>query len=386
MRNHTGRTRSRSPRSRHSRIRLTPVPQRKSDDEEDWGEWKSDGRRAHDDQRRPRSPTMPPTQVRAPENHIELIPLAVRQQVPDFGSHRFKLRTGCRIEEIAILVNDVLYYTLPSIAALEFPEPEQWKKSWETVYRSLMPHRRSIIEDEQRVKSISEFPFSPPPHGVPGPWTDQVVREISNYFQISPKSLPQQLIVQLGICEDRWPYIRRTTRTYHHLSPDKKNAQKNLFGIIFSFVPRRLLPDKHRTQSQSTFFWSHNTNMQAAMSILREEELIRPSKWQMQPPPNRECTNWNEVWLPPMGFYCRGSLQSQEAAVKSAAQFAGIHTDRPVCTGGTARLRQHHCTIPCGGVYADIAASHYYDCIHAKDGRWKLRSSIAVPSYMGMFW
>ena len=339
VRNHTGRTRSRSPRSRHSRIKLTPGPQGKSDDEEDWGEWKSDGRRAHDDQRRPRLPTMPPTQVRAPENHIELIPLAVRQQVPDFGSHRFKLRTGCRIEEIAILVNDVLYYTLPSIAALEFPEPEQWKKSWETVYRSLMPHRRSIIEDEQRVKSTSEFPFSPPPHGVPGPWTDQVVREISNYFQISPKSLPQQLIVQLGICEDRWPYIRRTTRTYHHLSPDKKNAQKNLFGIIFSFVPRRLLPDKHRTQSQSTFFWSHNTNMQAAMSILREEELIRPSKWQMQPPPNRECTNWNEVWLPPVGFYCTGSLQSQEAAVKSAAQFAGIHTDRPVCIGGTARLR-----------------------------------------------
>ena len=173
---------------------------------------------------------MPPTQVRAPENHIELIPLAVRQQVPDFGSHRFKLRTGCRIEEIAILVNDVLYYTLPSIAALEFPEPEQWKKSWETIYRSLMPHRRSIIEDEQRVKPISEFPFSPPPHGVPGPWTDQVVREISNYFQISPKSLPQQLIVQLGICEDRWPYIRRTTRTYHHLSPDKKNARRTSLG------------------------------------------------------------------------------------------------------------------------------------------------------------
>ena len=238
MRNHTGRTRSRSPRSRHSRIRLTPGPQGKSDDEEDWGEWKSDGRRAHDDQRRPRSPTLPPTQVRAPENHVELLPLPVRQHVPDFGSHRFKLHTG------------VLYYTLPSIAALVFPEPEQWKKSWETVYRSLMPHRRSIIEDEQRVKSISELPFSPPFHGVPGPWTDQVVREISNYFQISPKSLPQQLIVQLGICEEGWPYIRRTTRTYHHLSPDKKNFQKNLFGIIFSFVPRRLLPDNAHSHSR----------------------------------------------------------------------------------------------------------------------------------------
>ena len=47
--------------------------------------------------------------------------------------------------------------------------------------------------------------------------------------------------------------------------------------------------------------------MQAAISILRDEELIRPSKWQEQPLPNREYTNWNEVWLPPMGFYCRGA-------------------------------------------------------------------------------
>ena len=259
----------------HSRIQLTPGPQGKSDEEEDWGEWKSDGRRAHGDQRRPRSPSLPPAQVSPSENRIVLIPLSVRQHVPDFGSHRFKLRTGCRVEDL----NDVLYYTLPSIAALEFPEPEQWKKSWETVYRSLMTQRRSIIEDEQRVKSISEFPFSPPPHGVPGRWTHRVVRDISDYFQISPKSLPQQLIVQLGICEEKWPYISRTARTYHHFSTDKKNSQKNLFGIIFSFEPRRLLPDKHRTQSQSTFFWSHNTNMQAAMNILRDEELIRPSKF-----------------------------------------------------------------------------------------------------------
>ena len=122
------------------------------------------------------------------------------------------------------------------------------------------------------------------------------------------------------------------------------------------------------------------------MQILRDEELIRPSKWQEHPSPNRECSNWNEVWLPPMGFYCRGSLQSQDAAIQSAAQFGGIRTERPVCIGGSARLRQQHCTIPRGGVYADIAASHYYDCIHAKDGRWKLRSSIAVPSYMGIFW
>ena len=229
-----------------------------------------------------------------------------------------------------------------------------------------MPHRRIIIEDEQRVKSVSELPFSPLPHGIPGPWTVRVVKEIASQFQIPPDSLPSQLIVQLGICEEGWPYIRRTTRTYHQFSADKKNAQKNRFGILFSFVPRRLLPDKHRTQSQSTLFWAHNTNMQAAISVLRDEELIRPSKWQEQPL---------------MGFYCIGSVQSHEAAVKAAAQFAGVHTDRPVCIGGTARLRQPHGTIPQGGTYADIAASHYYDCIHSKDGRWKLRSSIAVPNY-----
>ena len=92
------------------------------------------------------------------------------------------------------------------------------------------------------------------------------------------------------------------------------------------------------------------------------------------------------MWLPPMGLYCRGSLVSHDAAVKAAAQFAGVHSDRPICIGGAARLRQPHCTIPRGGTYADIAASHYYACIHAKDGRWKLRSSIAVPNYLGMFW
>ena len=62
------------------------------EDEEDWGEWKGDGRRAHDDQRRPRSPTLPPTHVRAPVNQIELLHLPVRQQVPDLGSHRFGSR------------------------------------------------------------------------------------------------------------------------------------------------------------------------------------------------------------------------------------------------------------------------------------------------------
>ena len=168
--------------------------------------------------------------------------------------------------------------------------------------------------------------------------------------------------------------------------PTKKDSRNNQYGILFSFEPRRKLPDNLRSQSISPFFWAHNTDIPSAIGILKDEELIRPSKWQMQPPPNHECTNWNEVWIPPMGFYCRGSLVSQEAAVKAAAQFAGVHSPRPLCIGGVARLRQPHGVIPRGGTYADIAASRYYDCIHAKDGRWKLRSSIAVPSYLGMFW
>ena len=116
------------------------------------------------------------------------------------------------------------------------------------------------------------------------------------------------------------------------------------------------------------------------------EELIRPSKWLEDPSPNRDYTGWNDVWIPPVGFYCRGSLQSNDAAVKSAAQFGGIRSSRPLCIGGKSRLRQEHCMIVRGGTYADIAASHYHDCIHSKHGRWKLRSSIAVPSYVGMFW
>ena len=56
------------------------------------------------------------------------------------------------------MIDDVLYYTLPCIAELVFPEPAKWKKSWETVYRRLMPHRTSIIQDEERVTSVSELP------------------------------------------------------------------------------------------------------------------------------------------------------------------------------------------------------------------------------------
>ena len=189
--------------------------------------------------------------------------------------------------------------------------------------------------------------------------------------------LPEQLVVQLGSLREVLAVHPEDPEDLLPVSAHQKDSRNNHYGILFSFEPRRKLPDNLRSQWISPFFWAHN-------GILKDEELIRPSKWQMQPPPNHEYTNSNEVWIPPMGFYW--SLVSQEAAVKSAAQFAGVHSPRPLCIGGVARLRQPHCVIPRGGTYADIAASHYCDCIHAKDGRWKLQSSIAVPNYLGMFW
>ena len=55
---------------------------------------------------------------------MDLIHLPVRTSAPSLGSHRFVLRSGSRIEEIAILIDDVLYYTLPCIAELVFPVEE----------------------------------------------------------------------------------------------------------------------------------------------------------------------------------------------------------------------------------------------------------------------
>ena len=75
---------------------------------------------------------------------------------------------------------------------------------------------------------------------------------------ISPRARYLRSIVQLGVCEECWPYILKTRRTYHRFQPAKKDTTKNHFGIIFSFKPRRLLPDKHRTQSISPFFWAHS--------------------------------------------------------------------------------------------------------------------------------
>ena len=54
------------------------------------------------------------------------------------------------------------------VAELVYPDPSKWKQSWETVYRSLMPHRDNIIQDEDRVRSDSELTAMRLPHA--GAW------------------------------------------------------------------------------------------------------------------------------------------------------------------------------------------------------------------------
>ena len=147
---------------RRSRVQLTPRPRGKSDEEDDWGDWtnqarrKDPPRRGHDDQRRPRSPpavpgrnsTSPSSRADHQLHAARLIPLRVCKPSTSLGSHVFVLRSDYEVEEVAIRMSDVQYYKLPSIAALVYPEPSRWKQSWEAVYRSLMPHRASIIQDE----------------------------------------------------------------------------------------------------------------------------------------------------------------------------------------------------------------------------------------------
>ena len=89
MHDHVTTRRSRSPVSRRSRVRLTPGPHGISEDEEDWGDWTRAGRRTHDDQRRPRSPSIPPARHRAPSDQVELIHLPVRHPAPSLRQPPF---------------------------------------------------------------------------------------------------------------------------------------------------------------------------------------------------------------------------------------------------------------------------------------------------------
>ena len=356
--------RSRSPVPRRSRVRLTPGPHGHFEDDGDWGEWTHSGLRSHDDRRRPRSPSVPPgrhvasstSRTDPPTRTVDLIQLHVRTSTPSLGSHHFVLRSGSRVEEIAILINDVLYYTLPCIAELVFPDPAKSKKSWETVYRSLMPHRHNIIQDEDREGSVSELPAMRLPHGNPGDWTAEVINEITREFNIPADKLPEQLVVQLGVFKKCWPYIQKTRRTYCRFQPTKKDSRNNHYGILFSFEPRRKLPYNLRSQSISPFFWGHNTDINSAIGILKDEELIRPSKLQMQPPPNDQYINWNEVWIPPNGFllqreprFPRSGCEVCRPARRSALSSSSLHwrsgapAPTPLCNSAQWHICRHCC-------------------------------------------
>ena len=172
MQDQTSDVRSRSRVPRRSCVRLTPGPHGHSEDEDDWGEWTHC--RTYEDCRRPRSPSIPPVRQVA-STTVDLIHLPVRASVPSPIVLCFALGVGLR----KLPYDDVLYYTLPCIAELVFPDPSKWKKSWETVYRSLMPHRHNIVQDEDRVRSVSELPAMRPPHGNPGAWATEVINEIA---------------------------------------------------------------------------------------------------------------------------------------------------------------------------------------------------------------
>lgn len=130
-------SRSRSPVPRRSRVRLTPGPHSQHDEEDGWGDWTQQGhrpRRQQDDRRRPQSPTAHPGSALSNnksdnQSHaVGLIPLQARAPSTSLGSHVFVLRAGYEVEEVAIRINDVQYYTLPSIA-LVYPEPAiKWKQ------------------------------------------------------------------------------------------------------------------------------------------------------------------------------------------------------------------------------------------------------------------
>ena len=145
-------SRSRSPAPRRSRVRLTPGPHGNPDEDDDWGDWTQQGHRRHDrlshaDRRRPHSPSAPPGRSNAASNSrtdnqpptVRLIQLRVCTPSASLGSHVFALCSAYEVEEVAIRINDVLYYALPSIAALVYPEPSKWKQSWETAQPPLPP-------------------------------------------------------------------------------------------------------------------------------------------------------------------------------------------------------------------------------------------------------
>ena len=304
---------------------------------------------------------------------------------PSLGERCFLLRSQLNIQEIAVRIDDMQYYTLPSIAKLQFPAGTVLKGSWESVYHSLQPFRDDIINDGHRIRSISELAASPLPEGEPGRRTNDVLDRIAQLFRSSPRDLPPQLSEQLGLLESCWLYVRRTRIECLQIDSRSKHSSSNKFAALFHFDSRRTMLANLSAHAVRSFHWAHNTDVPAVIDILKNEEMIRPSKWCDAPRPDADCANWSSVRLPPTGFYCRGSFDSSIHATQSAARHGGITYSRPWCIGGTSMIRQH-IWVSRGGVLADIAAAHFHDFVHSRAGRWKLRSTLAVPAYVAIFW
>ena len=197
---------------------------------------------------------------------------------PSLGEHCFVLRSRLSIRETAVRIDDVQRYTLPSIAQLQLPAGIVLKGSWESICRSLL-FRDAIINDGHRMRSISELAASPLPEGEPGQWTSDMLGRIAQHFRSLPCDPPPQLSVQLGLLETCWPYVRKTRMECLHIDSQSKHGSNNKFAALFHFEPRRTMPANLRARAVRSFHWAHNTDVRAVINILKNEDLVQPSKW-----------------------------------------------------------------------------------------------------------
>ena len=181
------------------------------------------------------------------------------------------------------------------------------------------------------MKSVSELPFSPLPHGNPGPWTEHVVREISSQFKISPTPCLLNSLFSLAFAKKAGPTFARpngritsscpTRRTPGRTSSGSSSRSNHvdcyLISIALSRTRRFSGPTTPICMLPSTF------------CKIRSLSDLRNGRCSLFP---IETTRTGTKCLPPMGFYCRGSLQSHDAAVKAAApsHHHGAHLARSV--------------------------------------------------------
>ena len=194
---------SRSSAPRCSRVKLTPGPHGKSDEDDDWGEWTHHGRRRHEPMSHATRTQCCSFTIDNQTPTVGLIQLSVCTPSPSLGSHISCFAQAWRLSESPS--GSTTYCTTPFAVLLSWSIQIQPNGSnlGSQCTRSLMPHRENIIRDARRVRSVSEL------------W----------FFVTSPgdSALPEQLSVQLGVLEKCWPYIRKTAKAYHCFKPSKKD-------------------------------------------------------------------------------------------------------------------------------------------------------------------